>query len=114
MKHTILAVALTLISLSASASPVFLVTTEIKHKNETVGSPALRIAANSTASVTVSGSYDLKVNLKPNDENSVLLSTEIAVGGESHSPSMLVALDQDASITIGDTTLSFTITKHTE
>ena len=114
MKHTLLAVALTLISFSVLANPVFLVTTEIKHKNETLGSPALRVAANSTASVKVSGSYDLKVNLQPNHQNSVFMSTEITVGGDSHSPSMLVQLDQDASITIGDTTISFVIAKHTE
>ncbi|MEM8501395.1 MAG: hypothetical protein AAF542_25525 [Pseudomonadota bacterium] len=114
MKRTLLTVFLTLISSSVLASPGFLVSAEIKHKNETIGSPALRIAANSTASVKVSGSYDLKINLKVNDENSVLISTDITVGEESHSPSMLVALDQDASITVGDMTLSLVVAKSTE
>ncbi len=114
MKLKAIATLLTLCASAAFADEAYFVSSEIVHENRVLGSPSMLVLANNSASLEAGDSYKLSFIVKPNNEESVLISTNLNIAGNSYNPALLVHLGQEASVSIDDMTLSMTVTRHTQ
>ena len=114
MKLIVMTTVLTLAASTAMAEDTYLVSSEIIHKDQVLGAPTMLVPANNTASMEAGDSYKLSFIIKPNDQKSVLISTNLDVAGDSYSPALLVNIGEQASIAMDDTKLSMTVTRHTK
>ncbi len=114
MKHKVITTLLALCASAAFADEAYFVSSEIIHENRILGSPSMLVLANNSASLEAGDSYKLSFVIEPNNEESVLVSTNLDIAGNSYSPALLVPLGQEASVSIDDMTLSMTVTRHTQ
>ena len=109
---TIITIVFLLISTSVFAESDYVVKTEILNAKKSLGSPTLALESGVSSKVSVEGSYSLSLIVSPVGEKNALLKTELEVGEESHSPSMMVELGKETKVTINEnTTLIVTVKK---
>lgn len=115
-KETVMQKLIGLITLLGFSSPVnasdnFVVSTKIYNSEHLVSSPTLTVSPKEEALISVDNLYSFALKLTPEGESTVNLSTKLEVGGESISPSLVVELDQEAKISVGNTALSVIVKK---
>jgi len=76
-----------------------------------LGSPTLVLESGIASGASVEGSYALSITASSAGEGRAFLKTDLNVGSESHSPSMLVDLGKESKVTIGNTTLIVVVKK---
>lgn len=111
MKTVMGILALLLFTSTACASEDYVVTTKIYDGDNLIGSPAMQVAPNKEAGVAVSGSYDLKLSIKPASKNTASVDAKLVIGEERLSPSMLVELDKESTVTVNGKSLSVLVSK---
>lgn len=91
-------------------SPVFaessyLVETKIFESNSLIGSPTLMVKPDVESGAGAEGSYNLSITASPRDKKRALIKTNLVIGDQVHSPSVLVELGKEAKVSLGQTTL---------
>ena len=108
----IIAAGFLLFSTTAFAESNYIVKTEVLDKTGSIGSPVLALESGIASKVSVEGKYSLSLTVSPVGDKNELLKTELKVGQESHSPSMIVELDKETKVIINDdTSLIVTVKK---
>ena len=102
-----------LVAVGSHASDTFLIESELTHGGELLGSPAIAVDASIPATISVTDSYELIFVATPQKSGAILVATDITIAGRNDSPSILVHLDELASISIGDMTLDLTVSRFT-
>ena len=95
----------------AVAGDSFLIKSKLLQGGNVLGTPAVAVASGKTGKVSATGAYDLSFEAEPRGEDAVYLSTRIDIAGETSSPSMLLNLDEESSISIGDTTMRIIVSR---
>ena len=96
----------------AQTNDTFVINTNIYENKQFIGAPTLVVHSNKDASISVEGLYDFSLNLISIDATTVNLKTELKTEeGEPLSSSFIVQLGKEASIDIGDKTLSIRVNK---
>ncbi|GAA6140183.1 hypothetical protein NBRC116583_39320 [Arenicella sp. 4NH20-0111] len=109
---TIITIVSLLLSATAFAESDYVVKTEVLKEQSSLGSPTVVLESGVSSQVSVEGSYSLSLTVSPAGEKNAFLKTQLEVGEESHSPSMMVELDKETKVTINDnTTLIVTVKK---
>ena len=91
---------------------VFEIRCEVSDGDRALGSPTVLVRSGLEATVSVSGTYTLSVIAEPSGPDQVKLSADIEVNGESHSPTMLLDLDNEATLQMGDIGFAVTVSRH--
>jgi hypothetical protein len=89
----------------------FLIRCKILHGERIVGSPTVVAKSGKMAKVSVTDTYALSFIAEAQDGDRVQLATSITTNGESHSPAILVQLDEAAEVRIGETTLTVKVSR---
>ena len=108
---TIIAFVSLLISSSVFAESRYVVKAEILDQAKLLGSPTLVLESGVASGASVEGSYSLSISASPAGNGRAFLKTELEVGTEAHSPSMMVDLGKESKVTIGNTTLIVVVKK---
>lgn len=111
MFRTFLALAGMFIATNALASGKFLIKSELSWGGETLGSPAMAVESGKPAQVSVGDEYELTFLATQQGSGAVLVATEISVAGRRNAPSLLVNLDQPASVSIGEMKLDLVVSR---
>ena len=93
------------------ANDSFVVNSKIYENNELIGSPTLTVNANGEAAISVEDLYSFALTVSPVDDSTVNLATRLEIGGEEISPSLVVEIGKNASISVGSKELSVIVNK---
>lgn len=103
---------LILLSLTSTAyADEYVVRTKIYDGENLIGSPAMQISSEKEAGAAVSGSYDLKLFIKPVSKNTASVITQLTIGSEHLSPSILVEFDKESTTTVNGKSISILVSK---
>lgn len=89
----------------------FRVIAKFYDNEEFIGSSTLVVNPSKQATISVDGLYMFSLKLTPIDNSMINLATELELGGEHMTPSLVVELDKEASINIGDKGISVIVSK---
>ena len=95
----------------AQENESFVVNAKIYDNNNLIGSPTLVVNSNKEASVSIDDLYSFSLTLTPIDDSTVSLATELQLGGEHISPSLVVKLGEEASVNVGGKEFSVIVNK---
>ena len=79
----------------AQANDNYVVNAKVYENKELISSPTLIVDANKEASISVENSYAFTLTVAPADKSSVNLATELKIGGQQISPSLIVELGKE-------------------
>lgn len=111
MKSILIGIALNLFSFSALADSNFSIQTSISHNGVLLGSPSLMVDPESESGAAEQGKYKLLLTASIIKDGMVFVKTNLEVGEEIHTPSMLVEVGKEATLKMGETTFRILITK---
>ena len=95
----------------AQANDNFTVNAKFYDNKKLIGSPTLVVNPNKEASISIDDLYSFSLTLTPVDDSTVNLTTELELGGEHISPSLVVELGKEATVNVGGKELSVIVNK---
>lgn len=111
MNRVLVALALVCSINSAVAAQTYLIDSKLQEGSETLGTSSVEVVAGTPTVVPIGNAYDVTFLAEPRAQDTVLISTEFTIAGDTRYPVMLMKLDVESSISIGDTTLTLTVSR---
>ena len=112
MFRAFLTLAALFVATNSIASVSFQIKSELSLGGETLGSPIMAVEPGKPAKASVGDTYELTFIATPQESGATLISTDIVVDGTNNSPSLLLDLDQPASVSIGELKLDLTVSRY--
>lgn len=100
------------LSLPATATEVFRVSSSVYHKGELIESPVMVVEAGKKAQMTVGENFRYELVVVPNSDDTVTLQTLVGIGEATVSPALTVFYDKQAAVEVGETKLNVLVSRH--
>ncbi len=110
IKVSLLAVSL-FASVSCFAAESYQVSTSVYANGELVASPVMVVEADKIASITIGDDFSYSLTVKPNQDETVGVTTAVTVGKDTVTPSFTLAYGKEATMEIGSQKLTLLISK---
>ena len=109
MKRLLPLIALLMFPILVQAKSIYFVKVEITNSEQLIGSPALLLEQGMESKISEEGRYKLSLSATPSGSDKVLIKTVLDLDNETLAPSMLVELGKETRVSLGETTLRFTV-----
>ena len=93
------------------ANDNYIVHAKIYNNKKVIGAPILVVNSNQEALISVDKLYRLGLKVIPIDNVNIALTTDLRLAGESISPTLIIALGEEARIRVGGKELSVIVNK---
>jgi hypothetical protein len=93
------------------AADSFKVSSRVLNNGELVASPVIELEANKMATVKIGNDFSYSLTVTPQADQSADVATAVTVAGKTITPKMNVTLDKEATVQIGQQTLSIVVSK---
>ncbi|MCF6264810.1 MAG: hypothetical protein L3J24_14655 [Xanthomonadales bacterium] len=93
------------------AQETYMVNLNIHSNSELLASPSLMVENNKQVSVSVRELYDISFKIQVREDETIYVPFNLNINGKDHSPSLIVRIDTEASIEVGEMKLSVLISK---
>lgn len=105
-------VALSLLTfLSCFAAETYQVSTSVYVNGELVASPVMVVEAGKMASITIGDDFSYNLTVKPNQDETVGITTAVTVDSDTVTPSFTLAYGKEASMQMGSQKLTLRVSK---
>ncbi len=106
-----LLIAVLLSSVSCFAAETYQVSTSVYAKGKLIASPIMVVEADKMASITIGDDVSYNLTVKPNQDDTVDVTTAVTVGNDTVTPSFTLAYGKEATMEIGSQKLTLLVTK---
>ena len=110
MKRLLPLIALLMFPILVQAKSIYFVKVEITNSEQLIGSPALLLEQGMESKISEEGRYKLNLLATPSGADKVLIKTVLDLNDETLAPSTLVELGKETRVSLGETTLLFSVT----
>lgn len=98
-------------SMSCFAAETYQVSTSVYANGELVASPVMVVEADKMASITIGDDFSYNLTVKPNQDETVNVTTAVTVGNDTINPSFTLAYNKEATMEMGSQKLTLLVNK---
>ncbi len=110
MKKLACSLFLVLLSFSASADEIYKIQSEVVSNNKNLGDSTIITYANEKTKIE-GDNFKLSTLLKENEDSSITLNTKLNIGSKEFSPTIVLALNEWASVSANNIELRVKVSK---
>ena len=111
MRKLVLVIVSIMISGALFAQDTYTVDFTILNNSELIGVPSIIVKPDTETSVSVSNRYKVSLKIEEREDETVYIPLKLNINGKDYAPSLIVKLDNEASIKVGEMKLSVFISK---
>lgn len=112
MKTSLLSFLLCLISIPAIAGDAYSIDLKITADGKEIASPSMAVQSGKEA-IVITQDYELSLIATSHEEDEVSLSASLTMDGNTITPSLIVEIGQESSVSIDGSKLTFLVERYT-
>ncbi len=109
MRRLLPILALLMFPILVQAKSIYFVKLEITNSEQLIGSPALLLEQGMESKISEEGRYKLSLLATPSGADKVLIKTVLDLNDETLAPSTLFEFGKETKLSIGETTILFSV-----